>query len=87
MTCTFGGVTRMPGGVLDGAGGPGTGDADILVRRHSRRLDPSDAAETDLYSFDSSPLIYISINAIQELNREIEELKDKLKQFESRLNR
>ena len=49
--------------------------APYTVGTYRTKLNPEDAEETDILQFDGSALIYIAINAIQELDKKIEELK------------
>ena len=50
-----------------------------MVFPQKRKLDETDAEETELLFFDGSALIYVAINAIKELNAKIEQLESKLK--------
>ena len=48
--------------------------APYTVSTFRTKLNPDDTEETDILQFDGSALIYIAINAIQELDNKIEEL-------------
>jgi hypothetical protein len=48
--------------------------APYTVSSYRTKLNPDDTEETDVRQFDGSALIYIAVNAIQELDKKIEEL-------------
>ncbi|HOX28784.1 MAG TPA: hypothetical protein PLQ76_06490, partial [bacterium] len=45
---------------------------------HKAKLEPTDAEETELYDFNSSALTFVTINAVKEQQKMIEEQKEKL---------
>ena len=49
--------------------------AGITLKREKKLLDMDDQKESELMTFDSSALLYITINAIKELQGEVEKLK------------
>jgi hypothetical protein len=49
--------------------------APFLVAKNRRKLRPADTEETDLLNIKPMGIIYILVNAVKELNREIQELK------------
>lgn len=50
--------------------------APYTVDTYRAKLDPDDVEETDILRFDGSALTYIAINAIKELDRKVEEMRE-----------
>jgi len=55
------------------------------VSTYKAKLEPTDVLETELYDFDSSPLTFVTINAIKELNNKIESLEAENEAFKKRI--
>ncbi len=56
------------------------------VSTYKAKLEPTDVQETELYDFDSSPLTFVTINAIKEQQKQIEDLKAELEELKAQLN-
>ncbi|MBI4678810.1 MAG: tail fiber domain-containing protein [Elusimicrobia bacterium] len=52
------------------------------ISTYKAKLEPSDAQETDIYNFNSSPLTFVLINAVKELKAENEALKSRVLKLE-----
>lgn len=46
------------------------------------KLNPDDATESEILVLDTTPMLYIAINAIKELNERVAELKKRLAEVE-----
>ena len=55
------------------------------VSTYKAELEPTDAEETELYDFDSSPLTFVTINAIKELNNKVKVLESENKMLNKRI--
>ena len=55
------------------------------VSTYKAKLEPTDAEETELYDFNSSPLTFVTINAIKELNNKIKVLESENEAFKKRI--
>ncbi|MBI4929852.1 MAG: tail fiber domain-containing protein [Bacteroidetes bacterium] len=60
--------------------------APYTVDTFMAKLDTSDLTETQLYSFSSGPLLYVTINAIKQLSASNDSLKQQLASMQSTLN-
>ncbi|MSP11806.1 MAG: tail fiber domain-containing protein [Chloroflexi bacterium] len=76
------------GGMPQGAQGIGVIAQDAkdaipyTISTFKARLNPEDKAETELYSFDSSALTFVTINAVKELKAENDALKQRVSGLE-----
>ncbi len=59
--------------------------APYTIKTFKAKLNPSDAAETDIYDFNPHALFFVTINAIKEQQQEIESLKTQVKNLQSKL--
>lgn len=53
------------------------------VKTYQQRLNPGDAVDTELYNFDGSPLTFVLINAVKELNVKVDTLESRIRELET----
>jgi len=56
------------------------------ISTYKAKLEPVDTQETELYNFDSSSLTFVTINAIKEQQKQIEDLKAELDELKAQFN-
>jgi hypothetical protein len=59
--------------------------APYTISTFEAKLNPGDSEETELYSFDSSALTFVLINAVKELNAENKALKERISAIEAKI--